>query len=73
MSKPAGIYMALSGKTVLMGITPTDRIADKVWEAVQEAICGGWTVQRFKNESAQAWEHELKERAKSDAEEWRKP
>ena len=56
--KPLGI-------TVGMRLVQPTRVEDKIWEAVQEAVLAGWDVRKFRIEAASAWEHELKEQARS--------
>jgi len=51
--------------------TPT-RAMDMIWDAVEEAIHSGMTAKEFREEAAQAWEHELKQRAKEAAEDLRR-
>lgn len=68
--KPLGIKLGLSDGVPYMRVTPTDYAADKVWEAVREAIIAGWTVERFRSEAADAWKYELAEAAKHAAKEW---
>ena len=67
--KPPGLEMSLHGGSLHMGVTRSSRTEDKVWEAVEEAISEGWTPTRFIAEAREAWDYELRERAKhADAE-----
>jgi hypothetical protein len=74
MSKPSGISLTLDSYGDLrMRVTPTDRVADKIWEAVEEAIDAGMEPRAFRNEVVAAWEHELRERAKRAVKELGRP
>lgn len=61
-----------------LGMTPTfqivkpDRIQDAIYEATQQAIDAGWTVDQFRREAAACWRIYLDERQRLDAEVWRK-
>lgn len=73
MSKPNGIemYLTQSGD-IGMRVVPIDRIADRVWDAVEEAINAGWTVEQFRCECAEAWAHTLRKQAEWAERDWRK-
>ena len=74
MSKPPGLSVALTGAGgISLRVTPSDRIADKVWDAVEDAIDAGWTVERFRREAAECWDGYMSEKRKRDADAWRKP
>ena len=68
--KPLGIDMRLHGNAIVFGVTRSDRDTDAIWAVVEDALCAGWTVERFRNECAQAWAHEQAERAAADAKAW---
>jgi len=57
--KPLGMSCGLK---VIM----PSRAEDAIWNAVQEAISAGMTAKQFRNEIAQAWEQESKDKLKSD-------
>lgn len=65
--KPAGIDIAVSDGALVFRVSPSDRVADKIWEAVQDAVCANWTPEQLKREFAAAWEHEHTELAKQGA------
>ena len=46
---------------------------DKVWDAVEEAINEGWTVDRFRKECAIAWVDTLKNNLSVAQSAWYKP
>lgn len=59
MSKPLGM-------TADFRITHPDRVEDKVWEAVEEAIDAGWTPERFMREVRSDWSAYLAQKRKDD-------
>jgi hypothetical protein len=62
--KPLGIAVGLNQSGVSMYVTEITKTEDAIWEAVKQAICEGWSPERFKQEASEAWEHELKEEIK---------
>lgn len=70
MPKPHGATFGLyEGVPVIRVVTPS-KVEDAVWDAVEEAILAGWSVERFRRECASAWEDALRERLKREAKEW---
>jgi len=59
MSKPYGL-------TATMQVIRPSRAEDKIYEAVQEAICANMTVTDFIKEAREAWAYELREQAMFD-------
>lgn len=62
--KPLGIRLGIGGT---MRVVHPSRVEDAVWNAVEEALCAGWTAQRLKAEFADAWGEALRRQAKDDA------
>lgn len=54
------------GLTLFMQVVHPTRAEDKVWEAVQEAICAGWTPVRFMREAREAWHAAKEDEVKAD-------
>ncbi len=50
----------------------TEAIRDKIWEAVEQAVWGALSVIEFKQECAEAWEHQLISKKDFDAGEWKR-
>lgn len=48
MGKPLGMDPFLR-------VTPIDRVADNIWDAVEAAQSAGWTPKQFINEAKEAW------------------
>ena len=63
MSKPLGIGLALHGGALTFAVQPIDRVADRIWDAVRDAINAGMSPERFRQESKEAWQHCLTEDA----------
>ena len=59
MSKPYGL-------TAMMQVIRPTRAEDKIYEAVQEAICANMTVTDFIREAREAWAYEQREQARHD-------
>lgn len=59
MSKPFGM-------TADFRIVRPSRVEDKIWEAVEEAFCAGWTPQQFISEARQSWDQANRDKAKED-------
>ena len=59
--KPPGISLGVGSNGLGMRVTQSSRVEDKIWEAVQEAIAANWSVEMFKQEAAQAFQHEYRE------------
>ena len=68
--KPTGLAMTIQGHSLSMHVTQPNRVTDAIWEAVQEAVSAGTTVERFRREAAEAWDYEMKQRAKDAAAAW---
>jgi hypothetical protein len=66
--KPPGLALGFDGNGLTMRVTQSDRASDAVWNAVQEALDAQWTPEKFIREVYGAWEHERKERTKSELE-----
>ena len=71
--KPPGLEFRAVPGSIIMRVTPVDRVADKIYDAVQDAILAGWTPARFKREAAEAWDYELEQAKKAAASDWAKP
>lgn len=70
MAKPNGIGLTeRNGLPTLQAIYPS-RAEDKVWDAVEEAICAGWNPKRFITEAESAWAEVLKRHHKAEMEEF---
>lgn len=63
MSKPIGISLSMIDGIPRYQVTPRDRVADQIWDAVREAINANMTPDQFKSEAAEAWTHHLKDDA----------
>ena len=50
-------------------IQPTS-VQDAVWEAVEQAIDAGMTVEQFRREAADCWAEKLRQKAKDDTHAW---
>ena len=68
--KPSGISLGLRDGAVVMGLTHSSAAQDKIWEAVESAFDEGMTVKQFRQECAEAWEHEITLKKDYDAREW---
>lgn len=73
MSKPPGVQFGVNADGLYLRVTPSDRVADAIYNAVEEALDAGWTVERFRREAAECWRLHLKARAESDARAWSTP
>ena len=62
--KPLGMSCRLSESGLSLRVEMPSRAVDAIWDAVQTAICYGVTPKQFREEAAQAWEHDLKGQAK---------
>ena len=71
--KPPGIEMVLRDGALCIGVTETNRVTDKVWAAVQEAIAAGWSPEKFRREAKDAWAYELDQNKRWDMQGWDKP
>lgn len=61
MSKPNGVAFVFDGDGMpALRTTKSSTAIDAIWNAVEEATASGMTVEEFKIEVAQAWEHQLK-------------
>jgi len=65
VSKPPGIEMSISGGNLRMGVTRSSRAEDKIWEAVEEAVCAHMTPTQFMREAWQAWDYEMDQAQKA--------
>jgi hypothetical protein len=70
--KPPGIALGLRDGKLHIGVTGSDRAADKLWEAVEEAILANMTPERFKREMVEAWAYHRKQQAEMELQELRK-
>ena len=70
--KALGIGITLEGSSVVLSVTKPSRAEDTIWEAVEEALCAGLSVEQFRREAATAWDYTIKQRAKDDAKVWNK-
>lgn len=62
MSKPLGVSLAVDADgNARMFVTPSDRVADQIWDAVREAINANMTPKQFLSECEDAWQHHLKQ------------
>ncbi len=59
--KPSGINFSIGSDGPKMRVTGSSRVEDKIWEAVQEAVVSNWSVEMFKEEAADAFQHEYRE------------
>lgn len=57
--KPLGIGLAAVDGAVVMRVTPIDRVADEIWDAVRSAVTAGWTPERFLAEVRGSWAQAL--------------
>lgn len=64
MGKSPGIDLGVQEGCLTLRVSPISKVADLIWDAVQEAILVNMTPQQFKHEVADAWQHELIENAK---------
>lgn len=73
MSKPFGVAIGLdtAGRPTL-SVTRPSRAADKIYDAVQEAISSGMSVRDFFREAESAWEAERRNELKAEMQEFRK-
>lgn len=63
VSKPLGIGLAITDGALTFRVSPIDRVADCIWDAVREAITANMTPEQFRAEVVEAWEHHLREDA----------
>lgn len=69
--KPNRVRMSLTENgSPRMFVPAISRVEDAIWEAVQEAISAGLTVEQFRKEAAEAWRQELQDQAERDAKAW---
>jgi hypothetical protein len=68
--KPAGITFGMGANGPTLGVTRPSRAEDKTYEAVEEAILEGWTIERFLCEAREAWLHHKQEEVKTAEDEW---
>ena len=55
MPKPLGVQLTRGPSGIGMRVTPIDRTADIIWDAVEEAQMAGWTAKQFLAEVKDAW------------------
>jgi hypothetical protein len=71
MSKPNGLVLAIGNDGLpSMFVRPHDRVADKIWDAVSEAVIAGWTPEQFRTEALSSWVQAVEDESraqKSDA------
>ncbi len=67
--KPSGIRIAAGPS---LRVTRSTLEEDAIWDAVQTAQLFDMTVDEFRRECAEAWAQGLRDKAKEDAEAWRK-
>lgn len=70
--KPLGIQLGIGPNGPTLGCRMPTSVEDKVWDAVQEAIEAGWTVEQFRRECAEAWKGLLRDRMNDDMERWQR-
>lgn len=70
--KPLGVQFGIGPNGPTLGCRMPSLVEDRVWEAVQDAIDAGWTVEQFRRECAEAWGESLRDRMKDDMERWRR-
>jgi hypothetical protein len=73
MSAPNKLGMDLVDGVPCFAVRPRNSSVDRIWEAVEDAINAGMTVEQFKREAAEAWADTLKKHADWAAKDWRKP
>jgi hypothetical protein len=66
MGKPLGLGIRISNGALCYGVTPIDRVADAIWDAVSDAQIAGWTAKQFIDEVKDAWEQARKEELKAE-------
>lgn len=59
-AKPPGVRFELGPKGPRLSVTRPSPAEDRIWDAVEEAIDGGWTAERFASEAAEAWREKLR-------------
>jgi hypothetical protein len=62
--KPPGIDIRLRDGIPCFVVSPLDKVADTIWDAVREAINANMLPEQFKREVAEAWRWHLEEDAK---------
>lgn len=70
MGKPLGVQMLIGRSGPTMKVTPIDRVADLIWDAVEEAEISGWTAKQFVAECRDAWEECAQRKIKEDLKEF---
>jgi len=73
MSAPNKVGIGFSDGVPTFFVRPRNSSVDRIWDAVEEAINSGMTVEQFKNHAAEAWTDTLQKHAKWAADDWRKP
>ena len=73
MPKPLGLGFRVVEGAVVLGVTQRNRVADAIYDAVQEAVLSGWDVAGFRLEAASCWDLVLENERKRTAKEWEKP
>lgn len=64
-----GLVKPLGVTSFLQVVRPAPA-QDAIWDAVEEAIAAGMTVEQFRREAQEAWQYQQKEQARADAKEW---
>lgn len=67
--KPPGIGLTMTGGVPHFYVTPIDRVADRIWDAVRDAIDANMQPEQFKREVIAAWRSHLKDDAERAAKE----
>ncbi len=70
--KPTGVHLTLRNGYPSLAVSTPNRAIDAIWDAVREARLAGLSVQQFRSEAAEAWEHDIRDEIKSTRAEWAK-
>lgn len=65
--KRLGIRLSVNEAGLGMRVVHPTGVEDKVWDAVEAAIEGGWSVDRFRSKAASAWADYRKREADDEA------
>ena len=68
--KPSGVRIGIGPSGPTMSIPRITRTEDAIWNAVQEAVDEGWTVEQFRRECASAWAQKLRDEREHAQREW---
>lgn len=72
MPKPIGIDIVARNGLPTFAVSKASQAEDKIYDAVEHAVCEGMTVTRFIAIAREAWQYENDQKTKADDDEFKR-